>query len=120
MRVIVKHGSHKTYELDVSPRESVASLKARVEGWGGPPFYQQRLVWGGTELEDQDAKLGSYGLREDGSGKVYVIGLSLMFPPAPDWEPFPLGRFCFFLPFFPPSPFSFLYDTPSGVFTHDK
>lgn len=98
MKVLVKNlgGRPLKLELDISPQDTVASLKAQVEAADGVLHYQQKLCWGGKQLQDLGAKLESYGMRDAGDGKVHKIGLLRTYPP-PDWIPFQLGRFIVYL-----------------------
>lgn len=41
------------YDLCVSPYETILGIKMKVQRLEGIPVYQQQLVWGGMELQDE-------------------------------------------------------------------
>lgn len=41
------------YDLCVSPYETILGIKLKVQRLEGIPVYQQQLVWGGLELQDE-------------------------------------------------------------------
>lgn len=63
LSIVVKEMGGKTVTLDVSPSETVASLKARVAESHQIPVGEQKLAWRGKNLEDE-AMLSTYRLRK--------------------------------------------------------
>jgi Ubiquitin family len=61
--IVVKEMGGKTVKLDVSPSETVASLKARVAESHQIPVSEQKLAWRGKNLDDEHM-LSTYRLRK--------------------------------------------------------
>jgi ubiquitin C len=64
MQVFVKTLAGRTMSLDASGSELVEEVKSRVEAKEGIPRDQQRLIFGGKQLED-GATLDDYGVQKD-------------------------------------------------------
>jgi len=64
MQLMVKTLEGKTVTVDVEPDESIESIKAKIHEKEGIPPEQQRLIFGGKQLE-ADKSLEDYGIEED-------------------------------------------------------
>ena len=64
MQVFVKTLTGKTISVDVEPDESVESLKAKISEKEGVPVDQQRIIFGGKQL-DALKSLSDYDIDDD-------------------------------------------------------
>ena len=64
MHLLVKTVSGRTVSLEVSPSETVESVKKQLQERENVDHYNQRLVFAGKELEDNEA-IGSYPISEE-------------------------------------------------------
>jgi ubiquitin len=64
MQVFVKTLTGKTISVEVEPDESVDSLKAKIQEKEGIPPDQQRIIFGGKQL-DSMKMLSDYEIDED-------------------------------------------------------
>ncbi|MDL2220002.1 hypothetical protein LJC04_06740 [Ruminococcaceae bacterium OttesenSCG-928-O06] len=69
--------------LDVSPGDSIESVKAKITGETGIPPDKQRLFFEGTELEDGQT-IGYYYIQKEATIHLYVIPDVPSPSPAPD------------------------------------
>jgi len=57
MLIKVKTLTGKEIELDIDPEDKISRIKEKVEEQSGVPPPQQRLIFGGRQLnDDKDAK----------------------------------------------------------------
>ena len=64
MQVMVKTLTGKTISVEVEPDESVESLKAKIQQKEGIPPDQQRIIFGGKQL-DSLKSISDYDIDED-------------------------------------------------------
>jgi ubiquitin len=64
MQVMVKTLTGKTISVEVEPDESVESLKAKIQQKEGIPPDQQRIIFGGKQLDGLKS-LSDYDIDED-------------------------------------------------------
>ena len=63
MQIFVKTLDARTLSLDVSPNDTVADVKLKIQDKDGmTPACQQRLIWAGRQLED-GRTLGDYPIK---------------------------------------------------------
>ena len=64
MQVFVKTLTGKTISVDCEPDESIESLKAKISAKEGIPADEQRIIFGGKQL-DSLKSLSDYDIEDD-------------------------------------------------------
>nr|CDS32178.1 ubiquitin (ribosomal protein L40) [Hymenolepis microstoma] len=64
MQIFVKSVSGKTIPIEVEPTDTVERVKAIMQQKEGIPLSEQRLIYGGRQLEDNRA-LSDYNIRRE-------------------------------------------------------
>mmetsp|Transcript_2136 Transcript_2136/g.2833 ORF Transcript_2136/g.2833 Transcript_2136/m.2833 type:complete len:138 (-) Transcript_2136:15-428(-) len=74
MQLFVKTLTGKTVSLEVDPGDSIETLKHKIQEKEGIPPDQQRIIFGGKQLQGSDKTLGDFDL-EEGSTIHLVLRL---------------------------------------------
>ena len=64
MQIFVRTLTGKTIALEVSPSDTIANVKVKIQDKENIPSYQQRLVFDNKQLED-DKTLNDYNIERD-------------------------------------------------------
>ena len=70
MQIFVNVLEGKTITLDIEEDYTILNVKAIIRHKEGIPTNQQRLIYAGNELEDDDATLGYYNVVD---GAIFQI-----------------------------------------------
>lgn len=66
MQIFIKTLTGKNMVTQVEPSDTIASLKAKIQDREGIPVDQQRLIFGGKQLDDTKT-IQDYNIQSDNS-----------------------------------------------------
>lgn len=76
MKIFVKTPTGKTVSLEVEPHDSIENLKSKIKNKVDIPLHQQRLKFGGKQLEN-DRALADYEIEEASTIHLEEVGFSV-------------------------------------------
>ena len=71
MKIIIKHLSGQSYDLEVNSNETIESIKEKISDIDEFPIKYIRLIYGGKQLED-DRTLADYNIGNNSTMNVVL------------------------------------------------